>query len=90
MEQWEAYFGQLAAAGCDDGVRLSTAEMALLAVHGAYSSRLEEVTATHLLCPPSLAARTSHPARDGHGVLFCSLLSHSDGPPSPRLRAAAG
>lgn len=48
MEQWEAYFGQLAAAGCDDGVRLSTAEMALLAVHGAYSSRLEEVPATHL------------------------------------------
>jgi len=43
VEQWEAYFGQLAAAGCDDGVRLSTAEMALLAVHGAYSSRLEEV-----------------------------------------------
>ena len=42
VEQWEEYFGDLAAAGCDDQITLSPLELSLLAVHGAYSTRIEE------------------------------------------------
>eukprot|EP00656_Telonema_subtile_P034899 TRINITY_DN38926_c0_g1_i2.p1 TRINITY_DN38926_c0_g1~~TRINITY_DN38926_c0_g1_i2.p1 ORF type:complete len:507 (+),score=137.08 TRINITY_DN38926_c0_g1_i2:51-1571(+) len=69
-EQWEEYFADLAAAGCDNDVKLSAFELCLLTVHGVYSQKVEDLSekaeaTPHFWSPADVDAYCSSTAR-GH------------------------